>query len=156
MIVLYNLHGYAVCYQGMHWYNFNSYPPPPPPPPSVSDMHTWIWPALVQIMACRLFSVKPLSKPMLGYCQLDHLEQTSWNVDQNTTLFIHENTYENIVCEMTAIVSRGDECKKEINFITFLFVSWLETISIITHKRNNESYIYWSLPGLGHRVFISR
>ena len=27
--------------------------------------------ALVQIMACRLFGAKPLSKPMLGYCQLD-------------------------------------------------------------------------------------
>ena len=28
-------------------------------------------------MACRLFGAKPLSKPMLGYCQLDHQEQTS-------------------------------------------------------------------------------
>ena len=28
--------------------------------------------ALLQIMACCLFGAKPLSKPMLGYCQLDH------------------------------------------------------------------------------------
>ena len=28
-------------------------------------------------MACHLFGAKPLSKPMLGYCQLDPLEQTS-------------------------------------------------------------------------------
>ena len=27
---------------------------------------------LVQIMTCRLFDTKPLSNPMLGYCQLDH------------------------------------------------------------------------------------
>ena len=27
--------------------------------------------ALVQIKACRLFGTKPLSKPLLGYCQLD-------------------------------------------------------------------------------------
>ena len=33
--------------------------------------------ALVQIMACRLLGVKPLSEPMLGYCQLDPKEQTS-------------------------------------------------------------------------------
>ena len=33
--------------------------------------------ALVQIMAFRLFDVKPSSKPMLGYCQLDPWEQTS-------------------------------------------------------------------------------
>ena len=39
--------------------------------------HICCRPALVQIVACWLFSAKPLSKPMLGYCQLDSLEQTS-------------------------------------------------------------------------------
>ena len=33
--------------------------------------------ALVQIMACRLFGDKSLSKPMLEYCQKDPYEQTS-------------------------------------------------------------------------------
>ena len=40
-------------------------------PPSAAYMRQWIGPALVQIMACRLFGDKPLSKPTLGYCQLD-------------------------------------------------------------------------------------
>ena len=40
-------------------------------PPSDTYMHLWIRSALVQIMACRLFGTKPLSKPMLGNCQLD-------------------------------------------------------------------------------------
>ena len=40
-------------------------------------MRQSIWSALVQIMACRLFGAKPLSKPMLGYCQMDPWEQTS-------------------------------------------------------------------------------
>ena len=31
--------------------------------------------ALVQIMACWLFGTKPLSKPMLGYCQLEIQEK---------------------------------------------------------------------------------
>ena len=31
----------------------------------------WNGSALVQIMACHLFSTKPLSKPILDYCQLD-------------------------------------------------------------------------------------
>ena len=44
-------------------------------PPSAAYMHQWIRSALVQIMACRLFSTKPLSEPMLGYCQLDPFEQ---------------------------------------------------------------------------------
>ena len=29
------------------------------------------WAALVQVMACRLFSTKPLPEPMLTYSQLD-------------------------------------------------------------------------------------
>ena len=33
-------------------------------------MRQWIGSALVQIMACGLFGTKPLSKPMLDYCQL--------------------------------------------------------------------------------------
>ena len=31
------------------------------------------------------------------------------NINQNTTLFIHENASENIVCQKAAILSRGDE-----------------------------------------------
>ena len=34
-------------------------------------------PSLVQIMACHLAGAKPLSEPMLEYCQLDPWEQTS-------------------------------------------------------------------------------
>ena len=40
-------------------------------PPSTAYMCQWIGSALVQIIACRLFGAKPLSKPILGYCQLD-------------------------------------------------------------------------------------
>ena len=46
-------------------------------PPSVAYIRQWIGWALVQIMACRLFGAKPLSKPMLCQCQLDPKEQTS-------------------------------------------------------------------------------
>ena len=40
-------------------------------PPSAAYMHQWIGSALIQIMACCLFSAKPLPKPMLCCCQLD-------------------------------------------------------------------------------------
>ena len=43
----------------------------------------------------------------LGYCQLDHQEQTSMTFDQNTKLFIRENASQNIVCEKAAILSTG-------------------------------------------------
>ena len=39
-------------------------------PPSAAYMRQWIGSALIQIMAWRIFGAKPLSKPMLGYCQL--------------------------------------------------------------------------------------
>ena len=38
---------------------------------SAAYVRQWIGSELVKIMACRLFGAKPLSKPMLGYCQLD-------------------------------------------------------------------------------------
>ena len=57
------------------------------------------------LTAMRLFGTKLLSKPMLGYCQLDLRNKLQWNFIQNTNLFIHENIFENTVCEM-AILSR--------------------------------------------------
>ena len=42
-----------------------------PPPLSSTYMCQGTGSALVQIMACRIFGANPLSRPMLGYCQLD-------------------------------------------------------------------------------------
>ena len=85
-------------------------------PPSAAYMRQWIRSASVQTMACRLFGAKPLSEPLLGYCQLDPKEQTSaeWNFNQNTKHFIHENTCDDIVCEMAPILSRGGWVKDSI------------------------------------------
>ena len=55
-------------------------------PPSAAYMCQWIGSALVQIMAWCLFGTKPLSKPMLGYCQSDHREQTSVKVESKYKL----------------------------------------------------------------------
>ena len=46
-------------------------------PPSAAYMGQLIGSVLVQIMACRLFSAKPLPAPMLVYCLLDPQEQNS-------------------------------------------------------------------------------
>ena len=42
-------------------------------------MHQWTGSVLVKIMAWRLFGAKPLSKPMLGYCQLNGLLGTNFS-----------------------------------------------------------------------------
>ena len=48
-------------------------------------------------MACRLFGAKPLPEPII-------VNWTPWNkfqwiLNQNTIIFIHENAYENVVCQ---------------------------------------------------------
>ena len=43
--------------------------------------------ALVQIMACRLFGAKPLSKSMLHYCQMDPSEQTTVKFSSKFQIF---------------------------------------------------------------------
>ena len=60
----------------------------------------------------RLSSVrryKQLPEPMLTYCQLGPWGQTWGNSNRNTKLFIHENAFETVVCEMAAILFRGGE-----------------------------------------------
>ena len=44
---------------------------------SAAYMCQWIGSEIDKIMACCLFGTKPLSKAMLGYCQVGLLEQTS-------------------------------------------------------------------------------
>ena len=78
------------------------------PLPDVAYMRQWIGLALVQIVACRLFGVKPLSKPIPGYCQLDDLrERTSVEIYKNTKFSFHVNAYQNIVHEMVTIFPWG-------------------------------------------------
>ena len=50
-------------------------------------------------MACRLDGAKPLSEPMLEYCYIQ------WNINQNSCDFIQENSFENVLWEMAAILS---------------------------------------------------
>ena len=68
-----NFTGYHIYikYESTFLKNFNS------PLPGAAYMCQWNGPALVQIMACRLFGAKPLPEPMLTYYQLDPKEQIS-------------------------------------------------------------------------------
>ena len=59
-------------------------------------------------MACHVFGAKPRSEPMLAYCYLDPGNIFQWNSNKNTIIFIQENAFENIVCEMAAILSQKD------------------------------------------------
>ena len=54
-------------------------------------------------MACRLAGAKPLSEPMLEY---NLRNKVQWNLKQNSYILIEENAFENVVCEITSILSR--------------------------------------------------
>ena len=66
---------------------------------------------MVHIMVCHLFGAKPLSKPILSYCQLRPQKQTSVKFNQNIKLAIHENASENVVCELAVILPGEDELR---------------------------------------------
>ena len=61
-------------------------------------------------MARRLFGDKPLSTPILGYCQLEYISVTFQSK-------FHENAPEYIICEMADILSRG----RSVNFGLLVF-----------------------------------
>ena len=58
----------------------------------------------LQIMVCRLFGSKPLSEPMLPYCQLDSEECISVKSYFKFKVYVQEDSLENVVCEMVAIL----------------------------------------------------
>ena len=76
-----------------------------------SDAYHQPRPKLVQIMACRLDGAKPLFEPMLilwlgplGTNFSEILIEIHFNRKSN--IFIQENAFQNVVCEMSDILSR--------------------------------------------------
>ena len=73
-------------------------------------MHQENIPTLLQIMACRLFGAKPLSEPMLLYCQLDPISVKFFlKVKKFSFTEIHLKMC--VICKMTAILSQP-QCVK--------------------------------------------
>ena len=76
------------------------------PPPSTAYMGQWTGSALVQIMACRLIGAKPLSEPMLIYCQLGHRNKFQWIFNLNSNFAIQENAFKKRRLRNGGILSR--------------------------------------------------
>ena len=108
--------------------------------PSDAYMHQSVQHTLVQIMACRLFGAKPLSRPMLPYCQLDPKEHISVIFYVKFKVFIQGNALKNVVCEMVAIFSRsqcvGWDCRC---MSTCLWMWWYYNLNSF-HPRQNGSH----------------
>ena len=70
--------------------------------PRAAYMHHQTRPSLFQKMACRMFGAKPLSEPMLDRYQW-HFNEILIKIQQ---FFTEENVFDNIICKMSAILSR--------------------------------------------------
>ena len=83
-------------------------------------------------MACRLVGAKPLSEPMLEYCQLDPWDKLQRNFNQNSYIFIQESAFENVVWKMAAIFSRPQCVNQSLNdyYLSTLRMGLVEVISL--------------------------
>ena len=118
-------------------------------------MRQWIGSALFQIMACRLFGTKPLSKPVPGYCQLDPWEQISVKFESKY------NTFDSGICIWKRRLRNGGHFvpgrwfKSLCNLIsTAVFVClWIRWVVIPT-GHCIYSYAYNWFFGTGFGCFV--
>ena len=80
--------------------------------------------------ACHLAGAKPLSEPMMEYCSLDLGNKFQWKFHPNTTIFIQENAFENVVWEMAVILPQPQYVKTNSHNAYSKF---------ITHAQNNKA-----------------
>ena len=89
---------------------------------SAAYMRHWTESAMVQVMAFRLFGAKPLHEPMLTY--FDWTLRNKRQRKSTIKFLIQKNSFENVVCQTAAILSRGDELSYgfpiRYNFVWFL------------------------------------
>ena len=68
-------------------------------------------------MACRLDGTKPLSETMLEFLLIGPLGTNFSNFFyRNSNIFIEENTFENVICKMSAILSQP-QCVNMLNYL---------------------------------------
>ena len=92
---------------------FRDNPPPPPPPPPPPQCHIY---ALVNRVSSgsdngfapiRRQAIIGTNAGIWNIVNWTLRNKVQWNLNRNSCIFIQENVYENIVCEMAAILSRG-------------------------------------------------
>ena len=115
--------------------------------PGDAYMHLWTASSLVQVMACRLFSAKPLPEPMqtVSWILRNKLQQ---NFNQNSYIFIEENVFESVVYKTSAILSQPEwvnqlhsklECfySKKLIYNCLTILSFGQWVCPLWHQRNN-------------------
>ena len=108
-------------------------------------MRQWTGLALIQVMAWLLFGAWPLQESMLIYCQLDHCKQILVKFASKCKTLHSENSFENTVCELEAISSRGRWVNNKSPLFYLMVWRWVGPIT-------KDDLVHWHL----HVQYIPR
>ena len=117
-------------------------------------------------MVYRLVGAKPLSKPIWNIVNWTLGYKLQWNFNRNSNIFIQENAFESVVCEMVAILSRPQcvKCWTDISLdvkgsTVKHHVSRVSTTqSAVDHRRDPDWVRHsklWDLPRMHLTLLIS-
>ena len=115
-------------------------------------MCQWNGSAFVQIMACSLLGTKPLSKPMLNYCQLDSWEQISVKFELE---FYHFHSRK---CTRNCRLPRWRPLCPGGNEFTLLWCLWWVTVWMdwcVWSMIKGKCMLTWSHVRTNDRCFIA-
>ena len=104
-------------------------------------------------MACRLIGVKPLSEPMLIYCKLNPLEQTSLKFELNALTFLEEIAFENVICKMSAILFWPQCVNTSILKIIPSFMGSMSSCLNSGHHLKVHHVLTWKMMSKSRRQF---
>ena len=109
----------------------------------VRRQHSRQWDGGIKIMVCHLFSVKPLSIPMLEHCWLDLRNKLQGNFNPNSNIFIEEKMFENVVCKccpfhfglnVLTLLVLTLEFSSQTQSVTWLLTHWGRVMHICISK----------------------
>ena len=127
---------------------------------SAAYVRQWTGSLLLQIMACHLFGASHYLNQCWVIVNWTLKNKRQWNFNQNRKLFIQENTYENIVCEMAAILSRGRWVKSKLTLVQTSDNDWMLSWQQAIVRTNNglgnlHIYVSLSLDDLTHWGWVT-
>ena len=109
--------------------------------PSDAYMRQQTRPPLVQILACHLFSAKPLPEPVMTYFQLDPWEQISVNFIEITTFLLTKLHLKMLSPKVTAILSQR-QC---VNCWSVVISHKCSSVILLFNQRQQIRSHWWSL-----------
>ena len=101
----------------------------------------WTRSSLIQVMAWHQIGAKPSPEPMLTYRQ--------WNRNQNSIIFIHKIAFQNVVCQMVAILF-SPQCVNDIWAYINLLTIWPLVVFV-----NGEIACYLYIVLICVKVYVS-